>query len=77
MSVRLQKSKLMNDFNRLSWLRKIPKQFAEECGYDPKIMGDFYRMTQKLYSGRVVEAIESVGDTDECTEKTYAEHAPD
>jgi hypothetical protein len=67
----------IHDPDGLAWLRKIRKQLAEECGYDPKIMGDYYRMIQRRYSGRVVEDVSAVGDRDERTEKAYAEHAPD
>ncbi len=35
---------MMNkDADGLGWLKEIRRQIAEECGKDPKLMGDYFR----------------------------------
>ncbi len=39
----------------LGWLREIRRQIAEECGNDPKSMGDYFRSFRKQYEKRIVK----------------------
>lgn len=38
----------------LAWLRETRRQIAEECGNDPKLMGDYFRSFRKQYEERIV-----------------------